>query len=164
MTLSSRIGLMNHGEIVQVGTPTDIYEYPNSRFVAEFIGSVNMFEGRLVEDEPSYVRIEANDLDAPIYVDHGVSSAPGATVWAAIRPEKIFMTRERPEGADNFTPAVVRDIAYMGDLSIYLLRLESGKIVRVTQPNVFRKADERVTWDEKVYLHWDPSSPVVVTK
>jgi putrescine transport system ATP-binding protein len=164
MTLSSRIGLMNHGEIVQVGTPTDIYEYPNSRFVAEFIGSVNMFEGRLVEDEPSYVRIEANDLDAPIYVDHGVSSAPGATVWAAIRPEKMLMTREKPEGTDNWTPAVVRDIAYMGDLSIYLLRLESGKIVRVTQPNVFRKADERVTWDEKVYLHWDPSSPVVVTK
>ncbi|MGB5104500.1 MAG: polyamine ABC transporter ATP-binding protein, partial [Steroidobacteraceae bacterium] len=164
MTLSSRIGLMNHGEIVQVGTPTDIYEYPISRFVAEFIGSVNMFEGRLIEDEPSYVRIEANDLDAPIYVDHGVSSAPGATVWAAIRPEKIFMAREKPEGTDNVTPAVVRDIAYMGDLSIYLLRLESGKIVRVTQPNVFRKADERVTWDEKVYLHWDPSSPVVVTK
>src|SRR5690606_19427509 len=113
MTLSSRIGLMNHGEIVQVGTPTDIYEYPISRFVAEFIGSVNMFEGRLIEDEPSYVRIEANELDAPIYVDHGVSSAPGATVWAAIRPEKIFMTREKPEGTDNFTPAVVRDIAYM---------------------------------------------------
>ncbi len=164
MTLSSRIGLMNHGEIVQVGTPTDIYEYPNSRFVAEFIGSVNTFEGRLVEDEPSYVRIEANDLDLPIYVDHGVSSAPGATVWAAIRPEKMFMTREKPEGTDNWTAAVVRDIAYMGDLSIYLLRLESGKVVRVTQPNVFRKADERVTWDEKVYLHWDPSSPVVVTK
>jgi putrescine transport system ATP-binding protein len=93
-----------------------------------------------------------------------VSSAPGATVWAAIRPEKMLMTREKPEGADNWTTGVVRDIAYMGDLSIYLLRLESGKIVRVTQPNVFRKADERVTWDEKVYLHWDPSSPVVVTK
>ena len=164
MTLSSRIGLMNHGEIVQVGTPTEIYEYPNSRFVAEFIGSVNMFEGRLIEDEPSYVRIEAGDLDVPIYVDHGVSSAPGATVWAAIRPEKILMTREKPEGADNWTTGVVRDIAYMGDLSIYLVRLASGKVVRITQPNVFRHADERITWDEQVYLRWDPSSPVVVTK
>jgi putrescine transport system ATP-binding protein len=164
MTLSSRIGLMNHGEIVQVGTPTEIYEYPNSRFVSEFIGSVNMFEGRLIEDEPSYVRIEANDLELPIYVDHGVSSAPGATVWAAIRPEKMLMSREKPEGNDNWTAAVVRDIAYMGDLSIYLLRLESGKIVRVTQPNIYRHADERITWDERVYLHWDPSSPVVVTK
>jgi putrescine transport system ATP-binding protein len=164
MTLSSRIGLMNHGEIVQVGTPTEIYEYPNSRFVAEFIGSVNMFEGRLVEDEPSYVRIEANDLDQPIYVDHGVSSAPGATVWAAIRPEKVHMSREKPTGNDNWTPATVRDIAYMGDLSIYLLKLASGKVVRVTQPNVYRHADERITWDEQVYLHWDASSPVVVLK
>ena len=164
MTLSSRIGLMNHGEIVQVGTPTEIYEYPISRFVAEFIGSVNTFEGRLVEDEPSYVRIEANDLDQPIYVDHGVSSAPGATVWAAIRPEKMQMSRDKPEGNDNWTVATVRDIAYMGDLSIYLLRLPSGKIVRVTQPNVERHAAERVTWDEQVYLQWDATSPVVVTK
>ena len=164
MTLSSRIGLMNHGEIVQVGTPTEIYEYPNSRFVTEFIGSVNMFEGRLVEDEPSYVRIECGDLEQPVYVNHGVSSAPGATVWAAIRPEKMLMSREQPEGTDNWTAAVVRDIAYMGDLSIYLLKLESGKIVRVTQPNAFRHADERITWEETVYLTWDASSPVVVTK
>jgi len=164
MTLSSRIGLMNHGEIIQVGTPTDIYEYPNSRFVSEFIGSVNMFEGRLIEDEPSYVRIEADDLEAPIYVDHGVSSAPGVTVWAAIRPEKIHMSREKPGTADNWTAATVQDIAYMGDLSVYLLRLPSGKIVRVTQPNVYRRADERITWDEQVYLHWDATSPVVVTK
>jgi putrescine transport system ATP-binding protein len=164
MTLSTRIGLMNHGEIVQVGTPTEIYEYPSSRFVAEFIGSVNMFEGRLTEDEPSYVRIGSDDLEQPIYVDHGVSSAPGATVWAAIRPEKIHMSRERPSGADNWTAATVQDIAYMGDLSIYLLRLASGKVVRVTQPNAARHADERITWDERVYLSWDATSPVVVTK
>jgi putrescine transport system ATP-binding protein len=153
MTLSSRIGVMNHGEIIQVGTPTEI-----------FIGSVNMFEGRLIEDEPSYVRIEAKDLEVPIFVDHGVSSAPGATIWAAIRPEKILMSREKPATRDNWTSAVVRDIAYMGDLSIYLLKLDSGKIVRVTQPNIERQAGERVTWDERVYLHWASTSPVVVTK
>ena len=164
MTLSTRIGLMNHGEIVQVGTPSEIYEYPNSRFVSEFIGSVNMFEGRLVEDEPSYVRIGCDDLEAPIYVDHRVSSAPGATVWAAIRPEKITISREKPDVADNWATAVVRDIAYMGDMSIYLLRLDSGKVVRVTQPNIYRHADDRITWDERVYLQWYPESPVVVTK
>jgi putrescine transport system ATP-binding protein len=164
MTLSTRIGVMSHGEIVQVGTPSEIYEYPNSRLVAEFIGSVNMFEGQLIEDEPSYVRIQSKDLDAPIFVDHGVSSAPGATVWAAIRPEKILMSREKPDGNDNWTRAVVRDIAYMGDMSVYLLKLESGKVVRVTQPNVFRHTDERITWDERVYLHWAATSPVVVTK
>src|SRR6188768_2068197 len=107
MTLASRIGVMNRGEIVQIGTPSEMYEYPNSRFVSEFIGSVNMFEGRLIEDEPSYVRIECDDLAVPIFVDHGVSSAPGATVWAAIRPEKIFLHREKPSAADNWAAAVV---------------------------------------------------------
>jgi putrescine transport system ATP-binding protein len=164
MTLSTRIGLMNHGEIVQVGTPDQMYEYPNSRFVSEFIGSVNMFEGRLTDDEPSFVRIACDDLEAPIYVDHGVSSAPDATVWAAIRPEKITLTREKPMEEDNWASAVVQDIAYMGDMSIYLLRLDSGKVVRVTQPNAYRHADDRITWDERVYLHWHATSPVVVTK
>jgi putrescine transport system ATP-binding protein len=164
MTLSTRIGVMNHGEIVQVGTPSEIYEYPNSRFVTEFIGSVNMFEGRLIEDEPGYVRIQCDDFEAPIYVDHGVSSAPGATVWAAIRPEKVHLGREKPASPDNCAMGVVRDIAYMGDLSVYLLRLDSGKVVRVTQPNVFRHAEDRITWDERVYLSWHASSPVVVTK
>jgi len=164
MTLSTRIGLMNHGEIVQVGTPDQMYEYPNSRFVSEFIGSVNMFEGRLTDDEPSFVRIACDDLEAPIYVDHGVSSAPDATVWAAIRPEKITITREKPTEPDNWASAVVQDIAYMGDMSIYLLRLHSGKVVRVTQPNAYRHADDRITWDERVYLHWHATSPVVVTK
>ena len=164
MTLSTRIGVMNHGEIVQVGTPSEIYEYPNSRFVTEFIGSVNMFEGRLIEDEPAYVRIQCDDFEAPIYVDHGVSSAPGATVWAAIRPEKVHLGREKPASPDNWAMGVVRDIAYMGDLSVYLLRLDSGKVVRVTQPNIFRHAEDRITWDERVYLSWHASSPVVVTK
>jgi putrescine transport system ATP-binding protein len=164
MTLSTRIGVMNHGEIVQVGTPSEIYEYPNSRFVTEFIGSVNMFEGRLIEDEPGYVRIQCDEFEAPIYVDHGVSSAPGATVWAAIRPEKVHLGREKPASPDNWAIGVVRDIAYMGDLSVYLLRLDSGKVVRVTQPNVFRHAEDRITWDERVYLSWHASSPVVVTK
>ena len=164
MTLSSRIGVMNHGEIVQVGTPSEIYEYPNSRFVTEFIGSVNMFEGRLIEDEPGYVRIQCDDFEAPIYVDHGVSAAPGATVWVAVRPEKVHIGREKPTSPDNWAMAVVRDIAYMGDLSVYLLRLDSGKVIRVTQPNVFRHAEDRITWDERVYLSWHASSPVVVTK
>jgi putrescine transport system ATP-binding protein len=164
MTLSTRIGVMNHGGIVQVGTPTEIYEYPTSRFVTEFIGSVNMFEGRLIEDEPAYVRIRTDDFEAPVYVDHGVSAAPGATVWVAIRPEKVHIGREEPASPDNWAIGVVSDIAYMGDLSVYLLRLDSGKVVRVTQPNTYRYAEDRLTWDERVYLSWHASSPVVVTK
>ncbi len=164
MTLASRIGVMNHGEIVQAGTPSEIYEFPSSRFVADFVGSVNMFEGKLIEDEPDYVRIRSPEIDAPIYVSHGISAPPGAVVWAALRPEKIFMSVAAPEGgADNVVRGTVQDIAYLGDLSIYLVKLPTGKVVRVTQPNTSRHA-EAIGWDQQVYLSWDASSPVVVTR
>src|SRR5216684_576354 len=140
MTLASRIGVMNHGEIVQAGTPSEIYEFPSSKFVADFVGSVNMFEGKLIEDEPEYVRIGSDELGGTIYVSHGISAPPEAVVWAA-----------------------VRDIAYLGDLSIYLVKLPTGKVVRVTQPNTSRHA-EAITWDQQVYLSWDATSPVVVTR
>ena len=164
MTLASRIGVMNHGEIVQVGTPSEIYEFPNSRFVADFVGSVNMFEGRLLEDEPNYVRIQSDELGASIFIDHGVSAAPSATVWVALRPEKILITREACTGPDNCVRGVVKEIAYHGDMSTYLVQLATGKMVRVTQPNVVRQAQTRITWDEQVYLHWHPSSAVVVAQ
>ena len=162
MTLASRIGVMDRGEIVQVGTPTEIYEYPSSKFVADFIGSVNMFEGRLIEDEPDFVRIESPELACTIYVDHGISAPPGAAVWAAIRPEKIEIAREEPAGKENRARGVVRDIAYMGDMSIYLVKIDSGKTVRVTLPNSVRQLSERISWDETVWLSWDASSPVVL--
>ncbi len=164
MTLASRIGVMDRGEIVQVGTPTEIYEYPNSKFVADFIGSVNMFEGRMVEDEPDYVRIETPELPCTIFVNHGISAAPRAAVWAAIRPEKIDIAREEPPGPDNRARGVVRDVAYMGDMSVYLVQLDGGKMVRVTLPNSVRQLSERISWDETVWLSWDASSPVVLTQ
>ena len=164
MTLATRIGVMDRGEIVQVGTPTDIYEFPASRFVADFIGSVNMFEGKLIEDEPGHVRIRCPELESIVYVDHGISSAPGATVWVAIRPEKVSIDRVRPDGNENVVKGVVREIAYMGDMSIYLVRIESGKMVRVTLPNIERHADARISWDETVYLSWHATSPVVITQ
>jgi len=164
MTLASRIGVMNHGEIVQAGTPSEIYEFPSSKFVADFVGSVNMFEGKLIEDEPDYVRIGSTELGGTIYVSHGISAPPEAVVWAAVRPEKIFMTTEAPQGgADNVARGIVQDIAYLGDLSIYLVRLPTGKVVRVTQPNTSRHA-EAISWEQQVYLSWDATSPVVVTR
>src|SRR5689334_16472557 len=165
MTLASRIGVMNRGEIVQIGTPTEIYEFPTTKFVADFIGSVNMFEGRLIEDLPDRVRIQSDELGVVIYVDHGISSAPGITVWAAIRPEKIDIQRTPPANAqENCVRGVVTEIAYMGDMSVYLVRIDSGKVVRVTLPNIERLSDdERIQWDETVYLSWHPGSPVVVT-
>ncbi len=167
MTLASRIGVMDHGEIVQAGTPTEIYEFPSSRFVADFVGTVNIFEGKLIEDEPEHVRIASEELGGTIYVSHGISAAPEATVWAAVRPEKIFMSTTPPErtgeAGDNVVRGAVQDIAYLGDLSIYLVKLETGKVVRVTQPNTSRHA-EAITWEQQVYLSWDASSPVVVTR
>jgi putrescine transport system ATP-binding protein len=166
MTLASRIGVMNRGEIVQIGTPTEIYEFPMTKFVADFIGSVNMFEGLLVEDLPDRARIQSDELGGLIYIDHGISSAPGAIVWTAVRPEKINILRAPPENtAENCVRGVVKEIAYMGDLSIYLVKIDSGKTVRVTLPNVERLSDdERILWDENVWLSWHASSPVVVTQ
>jgi len=175
MTLSSRMGVMNHGQIVQVGTPTDIYEFPATRFVADFIGSVNMFEGKLIEDEPDFVRIRSEELGGVIYVNHGISSPPDATVWVAIRPEKISLSRQAPVPAggthqpeerpgENVVRGIVKEIAYMGDMSIYLVRIETGKTIRVTIPNVARHADDRITWDETVYVSWHAAGPVVLTR
>jgi putrescine transport system ATP-binding protein len=175
MTLSSRMGVMNHGQIVQVGTPTDIYEFPATRFVADFIGSVNMFEGKLIEDEPDFVRIRSEDLGGVIYVNHGISSPPDATVWVAVRPEKINISRRpptpgggthQPEAGqgENVVQGTVKEIAYMGDMSIYLVRTGSGRTIRVTIPNVARHTEDRITWDETVYVSWHAESPVVLTR
>ena len=174
MTLSSRMGVMNHGQIVQVGTPTDIYEFPATRFVADFIGSVNMFEGQLIEDEPDFVRIRSEELGGVIYVNHGISSAPDATVWVASQagedqprrqPPALTAARtSRSRSGENVVKGVVKEIAYMGDMSIYLVQIASGKTVRVTIPNVARHADDRITWDETVYLSWHAASPVVLTR
>jgi putrescine transport system ATP-binding protein len=161
MTLSTRIGVMEAGRIVQIGTPKDIYEYPNCKYVAEFIGNINVFQGQMIEDEPDHVRITSPELDGTIFVNHGVSAASDAVVWAAVRPEKIQLSVEPPEQQDNVTRGVVKEIAYMGDMSIYLVQLSTGKMMRVTQPNAYRHADD-ITWDQSVYLHWHASSPVVL--
>jgi putrescine transport system ATP-binding protein len=163
MTLSSRIGVMNNGEIVQKGTPSQIYEYPASRFVADFIGSVNIFQGRVVEDEADYVRITSNESGCPLYIDHGVSTVAGAQIWVAIRPEKITVSKEKPASEDNCAHGTIDEIAYMGDLSVYHVLLDSKKRVRVTIPNLTRTGSGRFTWDEKVYLSWQGSSGVVLT-
>jgi putrescine transport system ATP-binding protein len=162
MTLSTRIGVMNAGKIVQTGTPQEIYEYPGNRFVADFIGSVNMFEGVVTEDEPEYVRIQSDEAGTPIYIGHGITCVPGARVAVAVRPEKMVITREEPEGSDNKLSGTIKEIAYMGDLSIYLVALDTGKSVKVTMPNLVRSAEQRLTWDDKVFLTWHDSAAVVL--
>jgi putrescine transport system ATP-binding protein len=166
MTLSSRMGVMNHGRIAQVGTPSAIYESPATKFVADFIGSVNMFEGRVLEDGAG--RIQSDELGCVVAVDRNLNCARDATVWTAVRPEKINMSRTPTADAAaervNLVRGVVKEIAYMGDVSIYLVQIDSGKTVRVTLPNIMRDAEHRITRDETVYLSWHGSSPVVLTE
>jgi putrescine transport system ATP-binding protein len=165
MTLSSRMGVMNHGKIAQVGTPAAIYESPATKFVADFIGSVNMFEGRVIAEGSG--RIDSQELGCTVVVDRKLNCPSGATVWTAVRPEKINMSRSLGEEhalRENVVRGVVKEIAYMGDVSIYLVQIDSGKTVRVTLPNVMRDAEHRITRDETVYLSWHGSSPVVLTE
>ncbi len=165
MSLATRIGVMNQGEIAMIGEPTDIYEFPNSKFVAGFIGSVNMVEGVVTEDEADHVRIRSGELGCDIYVGHGVDCAPDQILWWAIRPEKMQLSRERPEGAfgANVTSGLVEDIGYLGDMSVYQVLLDSGKRVRVTQTNTVRGNPDSITWDERVFVTWGDTSGSVLT-
>jgi putrescine transport system ATP-binding protein len=172
MTLGTRLGVMNHGRIAQVGTPSDIYESPATRFVADFIGSVNMFEGRVREDGAECVRIQCEELGCTVRAERSVHCVNGSTVWTAIRPEKINISRHRPLGAaaqrsgaaENVVRGTVREIAYMGDMSIYLVQLDSGRMMRVTLPNITRGTERPIAREESVWLSWHGSSPVVLTE
>lgn len=163
MTLATRIGVMNNGVVVQTDEPHDVYEYPSSKFVAEFIGSVNMFEGRVMEDEIDSVTIASKEAGCQLFVNHGINCSPDQKVHVAVRPEKITISGEKPQQTVNCAYGYVEDYAYMGNMSIYKVRLYSGKEVRVTQPNANRKSTERFTWDQEVYLSWDEESCVVLT-
>jgi len=164
MTLSSRIGVMHDGEIVQVGEPAEIYEFPKTRFVADFVGSVNLFEGRVTEDEANHIRLACADLGGEIHVGHGYSCTLNQTLWYAIRPEKMRLSRTRPEGRHNLAHGVVQEVAYLGNLSIYRIRLDTGRIVSATKANLSRHDDDAITWDEAVWVSWDDTAGVVLAQ
>jgi putrescine transport system ATP-binding protein len=164
MTLSTRIGVMEQGRIVQVGEPPEIYEHPATRFVADFVGSVNIFEGRIVEDEPDHVRIASEEGGTEILVGHGVSGTVGQQVWYAIRPEKLRLTRERPRDAANAVEGMVDEVLYLGGQSIYRVRLASGKAVKASKPNLERHGEGAISWDEPVWLSWEATAGVVLTR
>jgi putrescine transport system ATP-binding protein len=163
MTLGSRIGVMNQGRIVQVGTAHDIYEAPNSRFVADFIGSINLFAGQVLEDGPGHARIGCAELNCVVDLDRSVGAAARGPIWIALRPEKIEITATPQLSSDNVAQGIVQDIAYMGNASAYLVRVGTGTVVRVTQPNT-RRTDESIAPGQPVFVHWHRSSPVVVSE
>ncbi|MFM0036457.1 polyamine ABC transporter ATP-binding protein [Paraburkholderia strydomiana] len=163
MTMADRLAVMSEGEIVQLGTPHEVYEYPNSRFSAEFIGSTNLFEGHTVEDEPDYVFIETPDLPCRLYVSHGITGPLGMPVTISVRPERIALTRKPPEGAYNWGKGVVTNIAYMGGYSLYHVKLDGGKTVIANVTSLALTEIDPPTWGDEVYVRWSASAGVVLT-
>jgi putrescine transport system ATP-binding protein len=162
MTMAARIAIMDAGRILQVGSPDQIYEQPNCRFTAEFIGTANLFDGVIAEDEPDYVTIQSPDARNTIYIGHGITGFPGQPVSIALRPEKLQISAQQPSQPYNCEPGEIEDIAYLGSHSVYHVTLESGKQVSVTCMNDERWAGDRLTWHDKVWVYWDESSAVVL--
>ncbi|WP_027852844.1 polyamine ABC transporter ATP-binding protein [Marinobacterium litorale] len=162
MTMAARIAIMDEGWIAQIGSPMDIYESPNSRMIAEFVGSVNLFEGDIVADETDHAIIQSPAIPQPFYVSHGVSTnVENKHVWLAVRPEKTLISREQPQDQYNWALGKVHDIAYLGGFSVFYIELEGGQIVQSILANRERRADYP-TWEESVYVSWEASSGVVL--
>ena len=163
MTMAGRLAVMSEGEIVQLGTPHEVYEYPNSRFSAEFIGSTNLFDGNVVEDEPDHVFIETPDLPSRLYVSHGITGPLGMPVTVSVRPERMALTRKPPEGAYNWGKGVITNIAYMGGYSLYHVKLDGGKTVIANVSSLALSEIETPTWGDEIYVRWSASAGVVLT-
>ena len=174
LAMAGRCAVMNRGLLQQVATPSDLYEFPNSRFVADFIGSVNLFEGRLRVDEPGRAVIDAADLAAPVFLDHGVTGGQGTTLWLALRPEKIVVAKrgdgppppladdaETPPG-HNIAAGIIRHIGYLGSESTYDIALDNGRHVRALRSNLTRWDQEELSVNEPVWLRWHSCSPAVL--
>ncbi len=165
MTMASRIAVMSEGRILQVGPPSEIYETPATRFVADFIGNVNMMEGTLTEDHADHAVIECKDCSH--YVGHGITGSEGMSMSVAVRPEKIQLQREMPTsefGSHNRVQGTVREMAYFGSFTVYRLALASGATLKVSQSNTDRHRDDALTWGDTAWASWSPTAQVVLTQ
>jgi len=162
MTMASRIAVMSEGKVLQVGNPNDIYETPANRFVADFIGNVNLMDGTVIEDEADHVIVRCADCTQ--FVGHGITGTESMAVAIALRPEKIALAREAPEGPYNRAQGTVKDLAYFGSYTVYHLQLASGAMLKVSQSNTTRHRDDRLAWGDQVWASWAATSPVVLTQ
>ncbi|MBN8631107.1 MAG: ABC transporter ATP-binding protein [Rhodobacterales bacterium] len=166
MTLSDRIAVMDKGVVRQTGTPTEIYEFPQSRFVAGFIGSVNTFESKVLDRKDGHLLLEVPDLGAAGILARDVPGvAAGQTVTLAIRPEKLRISRRKPEGGNLFQ-GQVRDLAYFGKDSLYRIDLASGSMVQAHAVNSQRgdEAERVADWDDAVWIGFDPGAAIVLAE
>jgi putrescine transport system ATP-binding protein len=165
MTMADRIAVMDRGRIVQVAPPAEVYEQPASRYVAGFVGDVNLIEARVAAVAPGELSLRSDKVDGPIRVAQSIAVRAGDTVWLALRPEKLKISREQPAVAgENAVAGVVHDIGYLGDLSIYRVALAGGFELKAAQTNQTRFVERPITWDDKVFLSWAPDAGVVLTR
>jgi putrescine transport system ATP-binding protein len=164
MTVADRIGVMDHGRLIQVATPPEIYEQPNSRWVADFIGDVNLIEGRVVDAGAAGLVVASADA-GQLRATSPAEAKPGDAVAIALRPEKVRIVHEPPVAAgENCVAGQVWEIGYLGDLSIYQVRLDSGFIMKATVANLTRLIERPIGWDDRVWLSWAPEAAVVLTR
>ncbi len=164
MTVADRIAVMEHGHIVQVATPAEIYEQPNSRYVADFVGDVNLIEGRLVNSAGDRSAIETA-AGAMLVVAQAVDAASGSTVWVALRPEKMRISPVPPATIDpNCLAGTVWDIGYLGNVSMYKIRLDDGSIIKAAVPNMTRFVERPIGWDDRVWLSFASDAGIVLTR
>ena len=168
MTMASRIAVMSEGRFLQVGAPSDIYETPATRFVADFIGNVNLMDGTLTVDQPDHVVIDCADCQH--YVGHGITGTEGMAVTVALRPEKIRIGRDllppgdgEPEGGLNRVQGTVKDLSYFGSFTVYHLALASGMVLKVSASNTERHREDELTWGDTAWASWSPDAHVVLT-
>ena len=162
MTMASRIAVMDHGRVLQVGTPKEIYECPSNRFVADFIGNINLFDGHLSVDE--HERSEITTDQGVVHIDHGIGGALGMPLTVAVRPEKIYIAKTRPDVTVNLFSGRVREIAYFGSYSSFVVETPEGRNVVITEPNGSRLENIDITWEDQVFFWWDEADPVVLTQ
>jgi putrescine transport system ATP-binding protein len=163
MTVADRIGVMNHGRLMQVATAPELYEQPNSRWVADFVGDVNLIEGKVIEAGADTTVIESAVVGR---VRAGATSGAkaGDTVWVALRPEKVRLSLEQRAATENSVSGTVRDIAYLGDLSIYKVALDNGFVMEAATANLTRVIERPISWDDRVWLTWDAAAGIVLTQ
>jgi putrescine transport system ATP-binding protein len=165
MTVADRIAVMDKGRLVQVATPAEIYEQPNCRYVAGFVGDVNLIEAKIAAAAANETTLVSGALPASIRVGQKVEARAGDTVWLALRPEKMRISLTPPaETSTNSVQGVVHDIAYLGDFSIYHVRLADGTLLKAAQPNLTRLVERPIGWDDHVYLSWMPDAGIVLTR
>ncbi|MAZ15982.1 MAG: polyamine ABC transporter ATP-binding protein [Ahrensia sp.] len=164
MTMSDRIAVMDKGIIAQIGTPAEIYEAPNSRYVADFIGSGNILEGNVASSDDAHVTIKGGDGEIVGALRGSKAPANGEAAWFAIRPEKMQVSRSKPENVDNALEGEVWDIAYLGDMTIINLKLDSGNVVQASMINRSRLVEDPIGYDERIWLSFSADSGLVLER